>query len=231
MDSSYDVMIQNLSPDDQSWERFLAHGPGSLTTVELLGLLLRPGADGESPLRLAERALQEIGSLRELSQTDVETLSRVRGIGMEKAVEVRAAIELGKRLIALGDGGVRPTIHSPAEAAAFLMPELRHQPQEHFKILMLDSKNQVLRAPTITLGTVNASLIHPREVFRPTLAQPCVSVILAHNHPSGDPTPSREDLDVTKQLVAAGKVLGIEVLDHVIIGDGRFVSLKERELM
>ena len=230
MDSSYDVMAQDLSPDDQSRERLIAHGPGSLTTVELLGLLLGGGGGGESALQTAERVLREVGSLRELSQSDIETLAGIRGVGVEKAVEVRAAIELGKRLIALGDG-VRPSVHSPAEAAAFLMPELRHQPQEHFKVLLLDSKNQVLRAPTITIGTVNASLIHPREVFRPTLAQPCVSVILAHNHPSGDPTPSREDLEVTKQLVAAGKVLGIDVLDHVIIGDGRFVSLKERELM
>jgi DNA repair protein RadC len=224
-------ILRDLPSEGHIYERFLAGGPGALTTAELLGIILRTGTPEESAVQTAARLLSEMGSLRDLAQADVETLSGIPGIGTIKAIEIRAALELGKRLVALGDGGVRPTVRTPADAVNFLMPELRHQSQEHFKVVLLDSKNQIIRAPTITVGTVNASLIHPREVFRPALAQPCVSVILAHNHPSGDPTPSREDLEVTQQLVSAGRVLGIDVLDHVILGDGRFVSLKERDMM
>ncbi|MBW3623577.1 MAG: hypothetical protein KY468_09235 [Armatimonadetes bacterium] len=154
MIDSSDILDMNLSSLDPIRERFLGRGPGSLTTVELLALVLRTGEEQETALQLAERLLREVGSLRELALSEVETLNGIEGMGIDRAVELRAAIELGKRLIALGDGGVRPTIHSPAEAAAFLMPELRHQSQEHFKVLLLDSKNQVLRAPTITVGTV-----------------------------------------------------------------------------
>jgi DNA repair protein RadC len=230
MESSYESVIADFPADERPRERLLSQGPGSLTTAELLAIILRTGTKEESAERLAERVLREMGSLRAIAQSHVEALSQIKGIGIVKAIEIRAAVELGKRLIALSDG-VKPVIHSPADAANLLMAELRYEPQEHFKALLLDSKNQVLRSPTITIGTVNASLIHPREVFRPALVHPCVSVILAHNHPSGDPTPSREDLEVTRQLVAAGKVLGIDVLDHVIVGDARFVSLKERNLM
>jgi DNA repair protein RadC len=230
MDSSYHATIHDLPPDERPRERLLDQGPGSLTTAELLAIILRTGTREESAVRLAERVLREMGSLRDIAQSHVEALSEIKGIGTVKAIEIRAAIELGKRLAQLGDG-VKPIIHTPADVARLVMPDLRNEAQEHFKILMLDSKNQVLRSPTITVGIVNSSLIHPREVFRPALIHPCVSIILAHNHPSGDPTPSREDLDVTKQLVAAGKVLGIDVLDHIIVGDQRFVSLKERNLM
>ena len=219
-----------MVPDERPREKFLAGGPGEMSTTELLAILLRTGSAKESVIDLADRVLREVGGIREIALADIERLKQVHGIGEVKAIEIRAAIELGKRLLTLGDG-LRPTIHSPADAAGLLMAELRYERQEHFKVLLLDSKLQVLQAPTITIGIVNASLVHPREVFRPALAHATVSIILAHNHPSGDPTPSGEDLEVTKQLVASGHILGIEVVDHVIIGDGRFVSLKERGLM
>ena len=191
---------------------------GAASVPELLAALVGPAN--------AARVMETAGGLRGLA-----TLTSLPAdLGETETAALRVAVELGRRLVMLGDG-TRTAILSPADAAALLMADLRYAMQEEFRILILDSKNQLLKMETITVGTVNASLVHPREVFRPAILQPCAGIILAHNHPSGDPTPSREDLEVTKQLVAAGTVLGIPVLDHVVIGDGRFVSFQERGLM
>lgn len=231
MEPTYHLTIKDLAPDERPRERLMAYGAASLSNAELLAILLRTGTTRESAVHLAQRVLREAGDLRGIAVAGVQDLTQVHGIGPAKAVEIKAMVELAKRLAVAG-GELRRVVQSPADAAVLLMEELRHERQEHFKILLLDSKNQVLGKPvTVTIGTLNSSLVHPREVFRPAITQSCAAVILAHNHPSGDPTPSREDLDVTKQLVSAGKILGIDVLDHIVIGDNRFVSLKERGLM
>jgi DNA repair protein RadC len=230
MSEKYHVAIKDLPPEERPRERLERYGADSLSTAELLAIILRTGTREESALRLAEKMLMELSGLRNVAQAEVAELRRIKGIGAAKAVEVKAALELGKRLVALG-GEVLPAIHSPTDVVQLLAPQLRDERQEQFKVLLLDTKNQVRRVVTATVGTLNASLVHPREVFRAAVAQAAHSIILAHNHPSGDPTPSKEDVAVTVQLVNAGKILGIEVLDHVIIGDGRYVSMRERGLM
>lgn len=227
---SYAPMIRDLPPSERPRERLMNYGASSLSTAELLAIILRTGTQKESAVRLAERVLKEMGSLREIVRADVKDLSKIKGIGTAKAIEIKAAVELGKRLL-IDPEGLRPVIRNPEDAASLVRAELRYEPQEHFKVLLLDSKNYVLKVLTVTVGTLNSSLVHPREVFRPAITQSAASVILAHNHPSGDPTPSPEDLQVTRQLVEAGRILGIEVLDHIIIGGIGYVSLKERRLM
>jgi DNA repair protein RadC len=157
-------------------------------------------------------------------------MSRVPGLGQAKVAQICAAMELGRRLAAFMEDS-KPTIHGPEDVAQLLMPELRHESKEHFKALYLDVKNRVLRARTVFVGTLDGSIVHPREIFRDAVTLAAASVIVAHNHPSGDPTPSPEDISITRRLVTAGQVIGIDLVDHVIIGDGRWVSLKERGLV
>jgi DNA repair protein RadC len=151
-------------------------------------------------------------------------------VGPAKAVEIRAAVELGKRICTLTDAS-RPVIRSPADASQLLMSDLRFQSKEHFRALLLDAKNQVIRIAPISVGSLTESIVHPRELYREAIRHSSAALIVAHNHPSGDPTPSPEDIATTKRLVEVGRIVGIELLDHVILGDGRFVSLKERGLL
>jgi DNA repair protein RadC len=154
----------------------------------------------------------------------------VKGEGQVKAVEIKAAIELGKRILAFSPE-TRPVILSPADVGQLVMSELRHEAREHFKALLLDTKNQVLRIATISVGSLNESIVHPRELYREAIRHSAAAVIVVHNHPSGDPTPSPEDIEVTLRLRDAGRLIGIDFLDHLVIGDGRWVSLKERGLL
>jgi DNA repair protein RadC len=157
-------------------------------------------------------------------------LSRVKGIGRAKAAEIAAAIELGRRVSNLAPEK-RDSVTCPRDVAELLMSEMRFLAKEHFRVLLLSTKNQVIRNELVSIGTLNASLVHPRELFRSAVQRSCASVILAHNHPSGDPTPSSEDISLTTRVAQAGKVLGIEVLDHIVIGDNTFVSLKEKGVL
>ena len=154
----------------------------------------------------------------------------MKGIGAAKAVAIGAAVELGKRANLL-TGAKRQVIHSPQEVAALLMPRLRFENKEKFIAILLSTKNHVLATPTISVGTLNASLVHPRELFREAIKNSAASVILVHNHPSGDPQPSQEDISLTAKMVEAGRLLDISVVDHVIIGDGKYVSLKEQGIL
>jgi DNA repair protein RadC len=174
--------------------------------------------------------LGRFDGLRGIAIASVSDLSKIKGLGTAKGTQILAMVELGKRLAA-SVAESRAVIREPQDAADLLMPELRDQGQERFKGIFLNLKNEVLKITTITVGTLDASLISPRELFREALAFNSASVVIAHNHPSGDPTPSKEDITITKRLVQAGEYIGIQVLDHMIIGDGRWVSLKERGLM
>lgn len=164
-----------------------------------------------------------------MAETSLEELKDQKGIGLAKAAQIKAAIELGRRLRIFRPE--RPLIHTPADAAHLLMDEMRYLDREHFRTISLNTKNRVLAIDNVAVGSLNSSFVHPREVFKGPVRRSAAAVILVHNHPSGDPSPSLEDIQVTRRLVEAGKILGIEVLDHLILGDGSFVSMKEKGLL
>lgn len=226
----YTVAIKELPTEERPRERLIRYGPQALSTAELLAIVLRTGTKERSAIGLAEMLLSEHEGLRGVANATVDELTRIKGIGPVKGVQVLACVELGRRLAA-HTNEPRPIIRSPEDAALLLMPELRDAAKEHFKSVLLDTKNRVIKILTVSVGSLDASIVHPREVFKDAIAASAASLLVAHNHPSGDPTPSAEDKQVTKRLVEAGQMLGIEVLDHLILGDGRWISLKERGMM
>jgi len=232
MNDDKPLMLKELPLDERPREKMIAKGSAALSNAELLAILLRTGTKSDSVLRLAERLLkkhEEIG-LAGLAVLTPQEMSKVKGIGIAKAVSIAAAVEIGKRLASLIPGE-RPAIRSPLDAANYMMAKLRYEVKEHFIVILLSTKNHIIATPTISVGTLNASLVHPRELFKEAINYSAASVILVHNHPSGDPTPSKEDIELTQKLVKAGKLLDISVLDHVIIGDNKYVSLKEKGII
>lgn len=225
--SSPGYMLRDIPQEQRPRERMLHHGAGALSHAELLAILLRTGTRQESAIHVAQRILSEAGSLRSLVDLSIEELVQIKGVGPAKAVQLKAGIELGQRLSQSRLPG-NPTIRSPRDAADLLMEQLRYLQKEHFVCLFLNTKNHVISQETLSMGSLNAAIVHPREVFRAAIKCSSASLICAHNHPSGDPTPSPEDIKLTKRLLEAGEIVGIEVLDHVVIGDGNFVSLKEQ---
>jgi DNA repair protein RadC len=202
------------------------YGPEALSTAELLAIILRVGSRGESAVRLAERLLSEFEGLGGLARARLAQFAGVPGMGLAKAAQVKAAFELGKRLAASTERD-RPAIRSASDAAALVMEDLRYREQECLTAIFLDARNQVIRVKTISIGTLTGSPAHPREIFREALLHGCASLIVCHNHPSGDPSPSADDVNLTRRLVKAGETMGVPMLDHIIIGEGKFVSLKE----
>lgn len=226
----YHLTIKSLPEELRPRERMQKAGPGALSAAELLAITLGSGSMEESALDLAHRLLQSSRGLRFLAEASFEELCGVKGIGPAKAAQVQAAVELGKRLACM-EQGLRPTVRSPQDVCSFVMEEMCYLDREHFRVVILNTKNQVLAVETISVGSLNSSLVHPREVFKPAVLKSAAAVILLHNHPSGDATPSSEDLEITRRLAEAGKLIGIEVLDHIIIGDHVFTSLKERAVI
>ncbi|QTH46467.1 DNA repair protein RadC [Cohnella sp. LGH] len=202
------------------------HGAQALSHAELLAILLRTGTRNESAVYLAQRILNECGGLRKLAESGWEDLTHIRGIGPAKALQLQASIELGRR-IARSKLPETVKITCPQDVADLLMEEMRHYREEQFVCLFLNTKNHVIGRQTLSIGSLNASIVHPREVFKAAIRRSSASILCAHNHPSGDPTPSAEDLQLTKRLAEAGQLLGIELLDHLVIGDSSFISLKE----
>jgi DNA repair protein RadC len=221
--------IHELPVSERPRERLQHYGAAALSNSELLAIILRTGVGGESVLDLAQRLLVNYRGLAGLVRASFGELTSQRGIGMAKTAQMLAAFELGKRLL-IASPDERPQVTSPADAANLLMPEMGLLEQEHLRTLLLDTKNHVLASPTVYVGNVNTSVIRVGELFREAVRVNCKAIIVAHNHPSGDPTPSPDDVRVTEQIVQAGKLLDIEVLDHLIIGHQRYVSLKERGL-
>ncbi|WP_409254365.1 RadC family protein [Bacillus sp. SCS-153A] len=220
-------MIRDYPTDERPRERMVQNGASSLSNQELLAIILRTGTKSESVLQLSNRVLTTFEGLRLLKDASLEEIMNIKGIGLAKAVQIMAAVEIGRRIgnLAYDD---RYSIRSPEDGANYVMNDMRFLSQEHFVCLYLNTKNQVLHKQTIFIGSLNASIVHPREVFKEAFRRSAASIICIHNHPSGDPTPSREDIEVTKRLVECGKIIGIEVLDHLIIGEKKYVSLKEK---
>ena len=219
--------IRDIVKDDQPRERLLIEGVSSLSNTELLAVLLRTGTKEESVLALAGRILHHFDGLRMLKDATVEELTNINGIGIAKAAQLIAAFELGRRMVRI-EYKERYSIRSPEDCANYMMEEMRFLQQEHFVCLYLNTKNQVMHRQTVFIGSLNASIVHPREIFREAFRRSAASIICLHNHPSGDPAPSREDIEVTKRLAECGKIMGVDLLDHIIIGEHRFVSLKEK---
>ncbi len=224
--------IKDWPVADRPREKLLSVGPSSLSDTELLALILRNGhaGSGSSALDLSRQLLMRFGSLRALVAATPAELRQVSGVGPAKAAEIIALGELARRFAAspLSPGD---QFKSSAEVFAHFHERLRDRKKEVFVSLLLDSKNRVLREIQISEGSLNASIVHPREVFQPVIRESAAAVLFVHNHPSGDPTPSREDLDLTRRLSEAGSLMGVRVLDHIIIGSGRYVSLADRGLL
>jgi DNA repair protein RadC len=225
----YRPMIRDLPAGERPRERLAHAGEGALSTTELLAIILRTGVGGESVLEMARRLLSRYGGLPGLARASFAELQAEKGLGEAKTAQLKAALELGRRVL-LAAPEDRFVVRSPADVAQLLMAEMSHLEQEHFRVLYLDTRNRLIGTETVYVGSLNASHIRVGEVFRDAIKRNCAAIIVVHNHPSGDPTPSPEDVEVTRQLVTAGNLLDIEVLDHLVIGQQRFVSLRERGL-
>lgn len=226
----YSPAMKELPAEERPRERLHAYGAQALTTAELIAILIRTGNAQRSAVSLGEFLLAEFGSIKGVATASVEQLAAVKGLGTAKAAQIKAAIEFGNRLSLFTEEG-RPVIGGPRDVSNLLMPDLRYQKKEHLKSLLLDTKNRVLAIKTVSIGDLSSSIVHPREVYKDAVLASAASLIVAHNHPSGDPTPSAEDVAVTKRLIQSGEIIGIDLLDHIVLGDGTFVSLKERGLI
>jgi DNA repair protein RadC len=210
-------------------ERLVEKGPLALSDSELLAVLLNGGAGSTNPVALAQQLIVTFGGWQGLQQASLADLQRVPGLGRTRAVQLKAAFEIGRRLL-LTEYQQRFQIKSPSDAATLLMLEMSHLDQEHLRTILLDTKNRVQTISTLYIGSLNSSLIRVGEVFKEALKRNSAALIVVHNHPSGDPTPSPEDVLVTREIISAGKLLDVDVLDHLVIGQGRFVSMRERGL-
>lgn len=222
------TMICEIESIDRPREKILARGPGVLSDVELLSAVLGSGCGRVGVLAAASRIVEELG-LANLPSVGTESLERVKGIGPARACQLVAALELGRRLFSPEEEGA-PVVTGP-ESAYALVRDLGGKKREHFVAIYLNARNALISREIISIGSLNASLVHPREVFFPAVREVAANIILAHNHPSGDVTPSKEDVDLTRRLVKAGELMGVEVLDHIVVGGRRFTSLKSKGLM
>lgn len=221
--------IKELPPELRPRERLLSEGPAALSSAELMGILFGIGSREKTAVELAGEVISESGDLFGLHNVTVHDLVKLHGVGEAKACIILAAVEFGKRLGRVRNPG-RPVISSPADVEGLLRGRIANLDRENFVAVLLNTKNEVLEVPTISVGTLSSSLVHPREVFKPAIRASAASVILAHNHPSGKVEPSREDREVTRRLCGAAEIIGIEVLDHIILGDGHF-SMKEHGML
>ncbi|HOP75100.1 MAG TPA: DNA repair protein RadC [Bacillota bacterium] len=220
------LTMKHLPLEERPRERLIHHGPENLSAAELIAIILRTGAAGRTALALAEELLVHFKDLRGVARASCAEIAKVKGIGMAKAVQIKSAFELGRRVLTSNPVQL-PSIKGPQDVYDLLKASYQDLDREHFKVVHLNVKNQVLKVETTAIGILSSSPVHPREVFKEAVKMNSAGLILTHNHPSGDPTPSQDDLRLTKRLQEAGQILGIHVIDHIIFGDNRFVSLKE----
>ncbi len=217
---------RGLPSSDRPRERLYARGAGELSLQELLAIVIGGGARGSSALVLALGLLGEFGDLVAVGRAGVDEMRRVPGIGFARACQLVASFELGKRF-ARESRTSGTSIQAPKDVARLFMDEMKHYDREHFKAAFLNTKNQIIKVVTVSIGSLNASIVHPREILKPAIAVSAASIVLVHNHPTGDPSPSREDVEFTRRFARCGELMGIELLDHIVIGADRFQSLKE----
>jgi DNA repair protein RadC len=218
--------MKSVALHDRPREKLERMGPGALGDNELLAIVLGHGAPRTGALDVANAVLAATGGLHGLARASVDDLRQVPGIGRARAAQLVAAIEAGRRTLVRGRRD-RPQIMTPRDAAALLLPQFGDRSVEHFGVMLLDTKHRVLRSTLLSVGTLDASIVHPREVFREATRGGAAAIVLFHNHPSGDPTPSDDDVELTQRLVNAGHLMGIDVLDHLILAESRYCSLKE----
>ncbi len=225
----YKSGIKNMPQEMRPREKMQARGAECLSEVELLAIILGNGTRNMSALDLAQQLLVLYKGLRNIREASLEDITRVKGIGPAKAISIKAAIELGRRTAL--EVKIKDFINSPDDVSRLLMEEMRYYDREHFCVLYLDRKGGLVIKEDVSVGGLSSSIVHPREVFKTAVKCSAASIILVHNHPSGDPTPSREDIEITRRLIEAGSIMGIEVLDHLIIGQNKYCSLKEKGLL
>ena len=220
--------MKELSLDDRPREKLLRHGASALGDNELVALVLGSGCRRTGALALANELLATRGGLHGLVRSTCDDLTRIAGVGRAKAAQIIAALELGRRTLTHAPSA-RIQLRTPREAAAYLMPAFGSRPAEQFGVVLLDTKHRVLRTAVVAIGTLNSTVVQPRDVFREAALGAAAAIVVFHNHPSGDPSPSPDDVELTRRLVAAGTLLGIDVVDHLILGDVRYWSFRETE--
>jgi len=222
--------VRDLPVGERPRERLLKLGSEALSVQEILALILGRGIKGKSVLDISQKLVSRFGGLRGIASASVEELTQTKGIGPAKAAQIKAAIELSKRLEA--DAAEKPgrVLKSPDDVAAEVRSQLKGKKKEHFLVLCLDTRNRLIGRKPVSMGSLDTSVVHPREVFKEAVSSCAASVIFAHNHPSGDPEPSKEDIELTKRLAKAGEIMGIDVLDHIIVCDKSHSSLKAKNL-
>lgn len=222
--------VHDLPKPERPRERLQRFGPEALSAQELLALIIGRGVSKRSVMTIAQELLVKFGNIRAISEATLEELSQIKGIGLAKAAQIKACFELGKRQ------DLEPElkdfdIKDPQSIVKAIRAGIKDKAKEHFKLILLNTRNKIIGISTVSVGSLNASIVHPREVFKDAIIHNAYSVILVHNHPSGDPEPSEDDLTITKRLTEAGKILGIEVIDHIIIAKNGFFSFKEKGLI
>lgn len=230
MDNKTSFTIHDLPKPERPRERLKKLGPEALSAQELLALVIGRGIPQKSVMNIAQELLAKFGNIKAISQATLEELSQIKGIGLAKAAQIKACFELGKRQeleLEIEDIDIK----NPQSVVKALQAKIKDKAKEHFKLILLNTRNKIIGISTVSIGTLDSSLVYPREVFKEAIAHNAYSVILAHNHPSGDPEPSEDDITITSRLIEAGKILGIEVTDHVIISKNGFFSFKEKGLI
>ena len=222
--------IHDLPISERPRERLQKFGVEALSAQEILALILGRGIAGESVMVTVQRLLSQFGNLRGIATASVEELSQVKGVGLAKASQIKAAFELANRLEGYSEAGDKPLVKTPEEVVNLVRSRLKGKKKEYFLALLLDTRNQLIKVAEISVGSLDSSIVHPREVFKEAISASAASVIFVHNHPSGDPTASEDDIKLTKRLAEAGEIVGIDVLDHIIIGDKTYLSLKREGL-
>lgn len=230
MNNKNALTIKEIPSDDRPRERLLKFGAQSLSNIELLAILIRTGTKKESALSIATQIMSSRDGIEFIASCTIAELRSTKGIGDAKAAQIKAAVELGKRI-----RGYRKApgykICTPKDAADLVMEDMRFLRQEHLKVIFLNTKNIVTEVEDISIGSLNSSIVHPREIYSEAIRKSSSSIIICHNHPSGDPIESPEDIDVTKRLSEVGRLVGIELIDHIIIGDGIYISMKEKGIL
>ena len=226
------VTLKEIPPEERPRERLLKMGPEALKTSELIAIIIKHGSRKNTALDVGEKIINKFsGNLKRLNCASIKELyESIDGMGPVKASQLLAAFELGKRITSFSEEE-KPVINTPDDVAHLLMSEMRYYRKEVFKIILLNTKNRLIKIETISSGILDASLVHPREVFYSAIQESASSLILVHNHPSGNVSPSRHDIEITKNIVEAGKIMDIEVVDHIIIGDGKYLSLREKNFI